>query len=106
MTTLNDHFGDNAELAPEDQQALTDYLVKNASNRYQGRRGSPSQEVYLRISELPSIVHAHDELSKKQVEGNPQVRSISHCDKCHTKASKGSYSEDEVDIPGFGRPED
>ncbi len=103
MTTLNDHFGDNAEMAMEDQQTLTDYLVQNASNRYQRRRGSPSQEVYLRISELPSIVHAHHELSKKQVEGNPQVRSISHCEKCHTKASKGSYSEDEVDIPGFGR---
>src|SRR5512143_40598 len=27
---LSDHFGGNAELAPEDLKALTDYLVNNA----------------------------------------------------------------------------
>jgi hypothetical protein len=63
-------------------------------------------ETPLRITEIPSIAHEHNEVPKKLVNDNQQVKSISYCNKCHTRASAGSYSEHEVKIPGRGRWED
>jgi hypothetical protein len=108
MVNLEDHFGDNAELETEDQKALTDYLVKNAaefSNHKRSvkiMRSLSGDQTLIRITEIPYIVHKHDELSSKMVAGNPQVKSLSYCEKCHTRADTGSYSEDDINIPGYG----
>jgi len=104
MANLDDHFGDNAELETEDQKALTDYLVKNAaefSNHKRSvkiMRSLSKDKTPIRIAEIPYIVRKHDELSSKMVNDNP----LSYCDKCHTRADTGSYSERYINIPGYG----
>ena len=60
----------------------------------------------LRITKTPFIEREHRELSKRLVQDNPQVKSLSRCDACHTNAAKGSFDEDEINIPGHGRFED
>jgi hypothetical protein len=112
MSGLEDHFGDNAELPPADLQAITDYLVENAADDANFKRSrkimrslSPHQAP-LRITETPYLMDKHDEVPSRLITANPEVKSLSNCTACHTRAHTGSYSEREIDIPGFGRWED
>jgi hypothetical protein len=112
MGNLADHFGDNAELPQEDAAAITDYLARNAADRSDYRRsvkitGSLSSgQTPVRISQVPYIVSKHDEIPVRLITGNPKVKSLSQCSACHTKADAGSFSEREINIPGYGRWED
>jgi hypothetical protein len=108
MSTLDNHFNDNAEVLDDVKKPLTDYLVKNAAenspdefSRKLMRRLSNTQTP-LRITELAYFVHEHDDLSAKMVTDNPKVKSLSYCDKCHTRAEQGDYSEHAINIPGYG----
>lgn len=112
MANLEDHFGDNAELEPEVQTTLTNYLTQNSADFSKGKLSLklihrlPKTQTPMRITELPYFKHEHDEVPQKMVTGNPAVKSFSYCDKCHTRAETGSYSEDDIKIPGYGRWED
>lgn len=112
MGNLADHFGENAELPQEDVVAITDYLVKNAADRSNYRRSvkisgslSPAQTP-VRITQVPYIASKHDEIPARLIAGNPKVKSLSQCTACHAKAEAGSFSEREINIPGYGRRED
>mgnify|MGYP003572087236 FL=1 len=108
MANLEEHFGENAELETEEQTALTDYLVKNAAEFSKHKRSVKimrslsTDKTPLRITEIPYMVRKHDDLSSKMVADNPKVKSLSYCEKCHTRADTGSYSEDDITIPGYG----
>ena len=60
----------------------------------------------LRISETPYFIKKYNELTRKMVQDNPEVVSISRCEACHTKTDTGSFSEREILIPGSGAWED
>jgi mono/diheme cytochrome c family protein len=112
MGNLADHFGDNAELPPEDVAAITAWLTGNAADspvypRPQRITASlPDTVTPLRITELPAFAAAHRELPARLVSGNPQVKSLSQCSACHRNAEAGSFNEREISIPGYGRWED
>ncbi len=108
MANLEDHFGENAELEAEEQKALTAYLLKNAADFSKLKRSIKimrslsRNQTPIRITKIPYIVGKHDELSSQMLKDN----SLSYCDKCHTSASSGSYSERYINIPGYGSWED
>lgn len=112
LSTLDDHFGENAELAAEDVQKLRDYLDANAADHSDSRiahrmlQGVDARETPLRISQLSYFVRRHDEVPERMSVGNPDVRSMSRCDACHTRATEGSFSEREIRIPGYKDWED
>ncbi len=112
MTTLDDHFGDNAELDKTSQEQLTQYLVDNAADHANYKRSQSmmrsltDRDAPLRISKTRYFVRKHDEISTRYVEKNPKVKSFSRCEVCHTEADKGSYNEHDVRIPGYGRWDD
>jgi len=112
MGNLEDHFGENAELDGADRQQILDYLVAGGADKSDYRRSQKINRSIsrystpLRISETPYFIRKHDELPARYVQGNPKVGSISNCDKCHTAADKGSFSESGINIPGVGRWED
>ncbi len=112
MTGLEDHFGENAELETEEQQVLTDYLTKQAAEFSSYKRSTKiirsliKDKTPLRITEIPYIIKKHDELTSVMVTGNPEVKSLSYCDNCHTKAITGSYTEDDIIVPGYGNWEE
>lgn len=112
MGNLQDHFGDNAELDAAMQKSLTDYLTQNAAEFSKdefSRKllwGLSKNSTPLRISELGYFTKEHDEIPEKMVEGNPDVKSFSQCDKCHTEAEKGDYTEETISIPGYGAWDD
>ena len=108
MAGLENHFDENAELSAEDAKVLTDYLVKNAADHANYKRSKKimkslrPDDAPLRAIETPYFIKKHNELSRKMVQDNPKVGSLSNCDACHTKASTGSFSESQILIPGFG----
>ena len=112
MLNLDKHFDENAELEIDEQNALTNYLVKNAADFSNHKRSvkimrSLSREhTPIRITEIPYLVRKHNEMSSDMVNGNPKVNSLSYCEKCHRRAETGSYSEREINIPGYGLWED
>ncbi len=107
LTGLSDHFGDNAELPDSEMNDVRRYLLNNAGGRgpqrlpYRLLRSLGQDVAPLRITEIPYFVREHDELPAAAVRDNPQVRSLSHCDACHTGAEAGSFAEQEIQVPGF-----
>ncbi len=112
MSGLDNHFEDNAELPPEDAKNIEDYLLKNAADHANYKRSKRimsslrADDTPLRISATPYFIMKHDELSPTMVQLNPKVGSLSRCGACHTMAETGSFSESEIQIPGFGAWED
>ena len=112
MLNLEDHFGDNAELEQSTYQELLEYLTDNAADKSEYRRSKKivrslkTNETVNRITETPYFIRKHDEIPKQFVVGNTKVGSFSQCNLCHLNAKKGSFSEDEVSIPGVGYWED
>jgi hypothetical protein len=112
MNGLNDHFGDNAGLDAATKAEITRYLSANSADRSEYRhsrrllRTLAPDSVPLRITETPYIRHEHNELPAQAVAENPDVRSLSNCNACHTQAEQGSFSESEIRIPGYGSWDD
>jgi len=112
MGTLDQHFGENAELDQATRDNITAYLVAEAADSRPNRksrkilRSISEDETPVRISTLRYISHKHDEIPTRLMEGNAKVRSRANCAACHTGASSGDFNEHGVTIPGYGRWED
>ena len=102
LSSLDDHFGENAELDKETNQLLKSYLAKHAMRKgfFNRLMRNFPKETPTRITELPYFIRKHDEIPERLVKGNPKVGSFSQCDKCHRGAERGSFEEDDVRIPG------
>ena len=107
MGTLSDHFGENAELAPDVAKPLTAYLVANAADRAATPRSARiahslrADQTPLRITQLPFFTREHRRIPASAGTGNPKVKSLSNCNACHARAAAGSFSEHDIRVPGF-----
>ncbi len=105
MSSLDDHFGENAELDTELLNELSQYAMANAADHSNYKRSVKimrslnDSDTPLRITKTPYIINKHDELSASDITGNPKVNSLSNCKACHAKPETGSFSEDDVRIP-------
>ena len=112
MGSLDDHFGENAELDPATTAELSDYLVSAAAGADGAwiarklQRGMDAGNPPLRITELPYFKHEHDEVPARLVRDNPKVGSFSRCEACHQDAERGMFDEHKVSIAGYGRWDD
>jgi len=112
MGRLADHFGDNADLDPDTARQIAALLVEHAADGAPGRyaarirRSTLGQPAVLRITATDYFLGKHHEIPAKMVRGNPEVSSFSRCEACHRRAALGSFDEDEVRIPGYGRFDD
>lgn len=112
MSNLENHFNDNAELEPQVESSIRKYLTRNAADNSRYRRSRKiirslrDSETPTRITQVAYFKHEHDEVPNRMVKENKQVMSFSHCDKCHQNAAMGSFSERDINIPGFGHWDD
>ena len=112
MTSLENHFGESAELDTQTSQSISQLLQKYSADQSDYRRSRKfnksikSTDVPIRISETPYFIRKHDEIPTSMVAGNPKVKSFSQCNACHAKAEQGSYNEHNISIPGYGRWDD
>ena len=112
MSSLSDHFGENAELNAADANTIQDYLVAHSADKSGYRRSEKvmrsinESETPLRITETAYFKHEHHEIRNRLVKDNPKVGSFSQCDACHQDARQGYFSENRITIPGYGRWDD
>ncbi|MDQ6991695.1 MAG: diheme cytochrome c [Mariprofundaceae bacterium] len=106
--SLENHFGENAEMDESDRRDILDFLVRNSADdsHYKRsikiRRSLRDGSTPLRITDVPYIKHKHSEIPAKLIKGNKKVRSLSYCVKCHREAKeKGIFDDDTVVIPGY-----
>lgn len=106
MLTLENHFGDNAELEPAIRKDILSYLIEHSAERSDYRRSQKimrsleKNKVIGRITQTPYFIRKHDEIPKRLITDNEKVASLSHCTSCHKNAEKGSFDDDDVSIPG------
>jgi len=94
MTGLDKHFGSDASLTADENREITDFLVKNASNRWTATTAP------LRITETAWFKRKHDSREVPQAAWkNPLVKSPSNCQACHTQAERGDFSERNIKVP-------
>ncbi|WP_201265641.1 diheme cytochrome c [Mariprofundus sp. EBB-1] len=106
---LEDHFGENAELAEKERLYILKFLTENGADKTWHYKRSvkinqsiPENVTPLRITETPYIKKKHMEIPRRMIQDNKKVRGLSYCNKCHTEAvSKGQFSRTNVDIPNF-----
>lgn len=104
LAGLEDHFGEDASLEPADVAPIRAHLLRYSaenSNSRMARRAlrRTGDQVYLRISDLPSIRNEHAEHLSPRVLQRDSIRSIANCAACHTTAAQGEYDEDYIRIP-------
>jgi len=92
MSGLNQHFGTDASLSPQDTQEITTFLEKNGSNRWSANTAP------LRITDSQWFKSKHSEVGAA-VWKRAAVKSHSNCSACHSGANKGDFNEDRVHIP-------
>jgi hypothetical protein len=113
MASLDDHFGENAELDSPTAAELTRFLVDNSADAAPNYRRSrkimrnlPNESKPLRITELAYFRHEHRQIPERLIAANPEVGSLSNCNACHRNAELGSFSEREINIPRHGKWDD
>ncbi|MBV1915606.1 MAG: diheme cytochrome c [Pseudomonadales bacterium] len=106
---LEDHFGENAELDDEEVRTeLLAYLKEQAAENSYYKRSRQithslnGEEIPERITDVRYIRRQHHEIPESLITDNEDVRSLSYCDTCHTKAALGIYDDDTVNIPNHG----
>lgn len=110
---LEDHFGENAELDDVTLAEITGYVLTNSADKSYYKRSrkitravAAMAEAPLRITEVSYIKRKHHELADSMVADNPDVRSLSNCNACHTKAEQAVFDNDTVKVPNFNEWDD
>jgi hypothetical protein len=104
---LHDHFGEVADLDKDTLQSIREYVLANAAEKsyYKVARkiaiAAEDGEAPLRITETRYIKRKHHGIPEKMIKGNKDVKSLSYCNACHTKAEEGIFKEDTVSIPNY-----
>ncbi len=104
---LHNHFGEVADLDKDTLDALRAYALDNAAEKsyYKLARkveaATSGEEAPLRITDVRFIKRKHHGIPENMVKGNKDVKSLSYCNACHTKAEQGIYKEDTVSIPNY-----
>lgn len=96
MQGLDQHFGTDASLDPQQQADILRFLETNA-----GGPGRPSTDgkPLLRITETRWFVHEHSEELPATIWNRPSVKSPANCMACHTAADRGDYGERTLRVP-------
>ncbi len=112
MSGLDDHFGTDASLEPEDNQKILKYLVNNSAEKFtnykRSKRINNSISRYstpIAITKTPYMIKKHKQIPIKLIK-QKEVSSLANCKTCHTTADKGIYRERDILIPNYGKWDD
>ena len=98
LGSLQDHFGDSAQLDAATQQRIHDYLVAHAAEKAHNEhsfaimRSLNASEAPLRITATPYIAGIHAAVLDPLWGGNPRPKTLAECTVCHLKAQVGDYT--------------
>ena len=98
MGSLQDHFGDSAQLDAATQQRIRDYLVAHAADNAQNEHAFAivhslrANETPLRITATPYIAGIHSAVLDPLWGGNPRPKTLAECGVCHLQVQNGNFT--------------
>jgi hypothetical protein len=96
--SLQDHFGDSAQLDAATQKSIHDYLVAHAADKTQNEhsyaimRSLNPNEAPLRITATPYIAGIHAAVLDPMWGGNPRPKTLAECGVCHLQVQAGDFT--------------
>ena len=98
LGSLQDHFGDSAQLDAATQQRIRDYLVAHAAENAQNEHAFAivhslrANETPLRITATPYIAGIHSAVLDPLWGGNPRPKTLAECGVCHLQVQNGNFT--------------
>jgi cytochrome b len=102
LSSLDDHFGEDARLPAETARALATWIVANSAETFDTESASRFRNV---SADEPSRITATPYWTLKHARVRPEVfrrasiRSKVNCSRCHRDAVSGRYDDQQIDIP-------
>jgi nitrate/TMAO reductase-like tetraheme cytochrome c subunit len=94
MSGLDKHFGVDASLTPAEVTEITNFLTKNASNRW------TASTAPARITDGAWFKSKHNSREiAPDVWKRASIKSPSNCVACHAGGEKGDFEERNIKIP-------
>jgi cytochrome b len=102
MTSLNEHFGEDASLDGPTTTRLATWLVSNSAETFDTESANRFRIIApddpYRVTSTPYWVRKHADISPA-VFARKSVRSKVNCDACHRDAASGRYDDQAIAIP-------
>jgi hypothetical protein len=98
MATLNDHFGESAQLDDGLRAKLTSFLVANSAERAPNQismevmQSIKPGDVPTRITRVPFISGIHTAMLDPRWGGNPRPKTLAECGVCHYRVEAGDFT--------------
>ena len=98
MSTLNSHFGENAEINAGARDSITTYLATRAADHSTNTR---SREIMSMIKpgdtpiSLTKVLYVggiHGGFLDPAFKGKPEAKTLAQCPLCHQKAHRGWFA--------------
>jgi hypothetical protein len=97
--SLDNHFGDSAQVDAATQQRIRDYLVAHAADKAQNEHSHAimqslhAGEIPSRITAVPYIAGVHAAVLLPAWGGKPRPKTLGECSVCHIQAQSGNFTE-------------
>src|SRR3546814_681650 len=98
MQTLDEHYGSNATLDPDQEREILEFLLRASADNRLPVEPSPTAGEPPRISQTRWFERKHDEVSEAKFK-RESVGGRANCVACHRDAESGDFDEDRVKIP-------
>ncbi len=98
MQTLDEHYGSNATLDPDQEREVLEFLLRASAGNRLPVEPSPTAGEPPRISQTRWFERKHDEVSEAKFK-RESVGGRANCVACHRDAESGDFDEDRVKIP-------
>jgi hypothetical protein len=97
MSSLGQHFGENARLKPDEHAAVLAYLVAGSADRADNQRSReilaaiPPNSSPVSITTVLYVGGIHGGFLDPAFAGKPEVKTLAQCPVCHEKAERGWF---------------
>jgi hypothetical protein len=98
LVSLNNHFGDNAELSAGNRDSISAYLTSRAADHATNLRSRelmaalPPGETPTSVTKILYVGGIHGGFLDPNFKGKPEAKTLAQCPLCHQKASRGWFS--------------
>jgi hypothetical protein len=98
MDTLDQHFGDSAQLSADLREQVGSYLEANAADRAGNARSREIMRAIapgdtpVSITKVLYVGGIHGGFLDPAFRGQPQVKTLAQCPVCHQKAHRGWFA--------------
>jgi hypothetical protein len=103
MTSLEDHFGEDASLAPRAASEIAVWLAANSAETFDtesaNRFRTVGPESPQRITATPYWVRKHAGIAP-DVFRRARIKSKVNCSGCHRDAGSGRFDDQAITVPG------